>query len=134
MLKFLLFIWQLPQNLIGLFILLIHNRDRIDGERYVKGKRVRFWYVDHFFRSGISLGNFIFLDKIYLGMTSVQKDIQHEHGHSIQSKYLGPLYLLIIGLPSLVGNIISRIFLLDSRWYYNQPWEKWADELGGVIR
>lgn len=29
-----------------------------------------------------------------------EKTIKHEYGHQLQSYILGPLYLLIIGLPS----------------------------------
>ena len=140
MTKYLLWVWQLPQNLIGLIIFIIHKNDRIDAVREFDSGRVKFWYVHNFFNSGISLGNYIFLDKIYLGMSSANISVKHEHGHQIQSLILGPLYLLLIGLPSLMGNIIDRIFHFywptDKRmkWYYSQPWEKWADKLGDVKR
>ena len=66
--------------------------------------------------------------------------MRHEYGHSIDSRRWGPLYLLVIGLPSLLGNIYDRIFhkkwkYSDScEWYYNQPWEKSADKNGRVDR
>lgn len=66
--------------------------------------------------------------------------MRHEYGHTIQSRYLGPLYLLVIGLPSILGNIWDRInhktwmYSKSCQWYYNQPWEKWADLLGRVDR
>ena len=53
---------------------------------------------------------------------------------------LGPLYLIVIGLPSITGNIINRITRMyfrkyyDPNFYYKQPWEAWADRLGGVDR
>ena len=52
----------------------------------------------------------------------------------------GPLYLLIIGLPSAIRNIYDRIAhrnwsVVDrTYWYYEGFPEKWADELGGVVR
>ena len=70
----------------------------------------------------------------------IEDGMKHEYGHSIQSRILGPAYLLIIGIPSLLGNIYDRVFNKEwkysksCRWYYNQPWEKWADKLGGVDR
>lgn len=79
--------------------------------------------------SGISpftLGQYIFIKRF-----TSEKTIKHEEGHSIQSKYLGPSYLIIIGLPSLIGNIIDRYFEID---YYSLLWEKSADKLGGVKR
>jgi hypothetical protein len=78
---------------------------------------------------GLSLGKYIFIHQSY-----GEKVKDHERGHSVQSRHLGWLYLLIIGLPSLSGNIYSRIKHKDSAWYYKQPWEAWADELGGVKR
>lgn len=128
--EILLYIWQLPQNLLGLLLLLFYQKDKL----YYTLEGRKFYYT-YEMPSGISLGNYIILHKEEYG-----KSFLHEYGHSIQSRYLGPLYLLIIGLPSLLGNIYDRIFharwsYLDSyNWYYNQPWEKWADKLGGVKR
>ena len=116
------FIWQLPQNLVGFII------SRKAKKHIKNGTPI---YLKHLFYSGVSLGNYIiFDDRIYIS----DNDIAHEHGHQIQSLYLGPLYLIVIGLPSVIGNIIARIFHKDSKWYYNQPWEKWADKLGKVVR
>ena len=80
-------------------------------------------------RSGICLGDYIVLKR-----KDNEDGIKHEYGHSIQSRILGPLYLLLIGLPSLLGNIYCSHFHKDSQWYYRQPWEHWADVLGGVQR
>ena len=50
------------------------------------------------------------------------------------------MYLIIIGLPSIMGNILNRIKYkyfkkhYDPDFYYKQPWEAWADKLGGVDR
>lgn len=128
MIKVLLFIWQLPQNLTGLVVLLIHY---ICGHKPKKETkyRVTVYKAKHVNNCGVSLGNFIFLDS---DVGHSQNDYKHEHGHQIQSKYLGPLYLLVIGLPSVIGNIIwSNTRSFD---YYRQPWELWADKLGGVKR
>ena len=38
-----------------------------------------------------------------------EKTIKHEYGHQKQSLYLGWFYLLIIGIPSFLGNIWDRI-------------------------
>lgn len=116
------YIWQLPQNIAGFIISRFSEKETLNGITV---------YRKHLFYSGVSLGNYIiFDDRIYIS----DNDIAHEHGHQLQSFYLGPLYLIIIGLPSALGNIISRIFHKDSNWYYNQPWEKWADKLGKIER
>ncbi len=86
----------------------------------------------------MSLGRYVILGSKY-----TSDDVNHEIGHTFQSRYLGPLYLIIIGLPSILGNIYDRCFHTEKRgwswnrsakWYYNLPWEKWADKLGGVKR
>jgi len=63
---------------------------------------------------------------------------KHEYGHTIQSMIFGPLYLIVVGLPSVMQNIIGVILLRRfdkheySYAYYNRYPEKWADRLGGV--
>lgn len=120
----LLWIWQLPQNLIG-FIL----------------SRFCVKYYDHysrekFFNSAVSLGDY----RIFQENQITVLGLKHEFGHSIQSRILGPFYLIFIGLPSLIGNIWDRVFHkkwnAEKRyiWYYNLSWEKWADELADVSR
>ena len=60
----------------------------------------------------------------------------HEYGHSIQSRWLGPLYLPIVGLPSTlrVGYAVAYKWIHKRRWsgYYRGFPERWADELGGA--
>lgn len=118
----LLYLWQLPQNVLGLLITKLLKV--YWGKRYgfffaYLSKPTRAW-------SGVSLGNYI----IFSGYPDY-KTLLHEYGHQRQSQYLGPLYLLIIGLPSLVGNVLHRFIKFD---YYKQPWEAWADKLGNVPR
>ena len=50
----------------------------------------------------------------------------HEYGHTKQSKILGPLYLPIVGLPSLIGNGVAELgeHNHDYEWY-----EVWANQL-----
>lgn len=79
-------------------------------------------------RNAISLGRYIIVEA-GRGTPNV---LCHEWGHTRQSLYLGWLYLLIIGLPSLIW-----ASLYDYGWkmsYYDFYTEKWADRLGGVIR
>lgn len=121
MVNILLYIHQLPQNLIG--FTLVHLLKCTKNVMY----GIEYYNANKLFFSGISLGNYIILDK----RSILPYDIKHEYGHQKQSLYLGWLYLFIIGLLSLTGNFIDRVHHLD---YYNLPWEKWADELGGVQR
>lgn len=127
-------IWQLPQHIIAYIIMLV-NRKSI--KPMTNNDCILYYLVDNLFNSGISLGNYIFLDSDgYYNYTTVK----HEHGHQIQSLILGPLYLIVIGLPSIIGNIVYRIKRMyfrknyNPKLYYKQPWEAWADKLGRVTR
>ena len=55
---------------------------------------------------------------------------QHEFGHLVEEDLLGPLYLPIAGLTSLVGNVLGATGNLDYEGYHQLWSEKWADELG----
>lgn len=131
--ELLLYIWQLPQNILGLILLLWYKHEKI----YHKLNGRTFYFTNEM-PSGISLGNYIIMNR-----DDREDGMKHEYGHSIQSRILGPLYLFIIGFLSLCGNIYDNKFHTPSRgwsytksskWYYNQPWEKWADKLGNVNR
>lgn len=129
--EFFLWIWQLPQNLLGLLLLLIYKREK----EYHRLNGRRFYYTEEI-SSGISLGNYIIMNR-----EDHEDGMKHEYGHSIQSRILGPLYLLVIGLPSGVYNLIDRLVIekmvgleRSMRIYYAMPWERWADVLGRVHR
>ena len=131
--KVLLWLWQLPQNTIGLLVILFTGAHKTAYKDE--------WVASKWSFFGVSLGNYI----IFGGAGGSVDSLKHEEGHQIQSMYLGPLYLIIIGLPSLLGNIFTRIWWMFSnkdkevaehivKYYYKQPWEAWADKLGGVVR
>ena len=111
----LLYLWQLPQNLLGLAVIAFTKAEKKGDIYHTDG-----------YRFGVSLGNYI----IFGGFFN-STDKKHEIGHQLQSLYLGWLYLLVIGLPSVIGNLLNRVIDFD---YYKQPWEAWADRLGGVER
>lgn len=112
MISLISYIWQLPQHIIG--FILTRFCEPIDD--------VWVWR----FKSAVSLGKYIVMRRKHS-----DKTYKHEHGHSKQSIILGPLYLIIIGIPSVIGNIVHRFIKFN---YYKQPWEWWADKLGGVVR
>ncbi len=132
MIDFLFFFHQLPQNIVGYLL----TRKAVPAE--INGIRV--YFKDRFFRSGISLGKYIILDSIYKNNQELNNAVKHEHGHQYQSLFFGWLYLILVGLPSLVRNIWDRTahkkWTYYSRyfWYYGGYPEKWADKLGGVVR
>ena len=122
--KILLWIWQLPQNIVGSILSIGSSKKEYDNIKY---------YVRPFFGRSITLGNYIILDPLILKFRDsyIKSLIRHKHGHQIQSMYFGPFYLILIGIPSLIRNRFDR-YHLNHEWYYDQPFEKWADKLGNV--
>lgn len=114
--KILLYLWQIPQNILGLLLVLYFR-----GEKCTSNG-VTYWHSRGIL-GGISLGDYIIVN------THNTVVIRHEYGHSIQSVRLGWLYLVVVGLPSLLWNIFH-----GERDYYSFYTEKWADKLGGVKR
>lgn len=118
-----LFIWQLPQNLVGLLLFAFYKRGSRD--MYYHGVRVR---VNRRFHSGISLGRYILLRKI------TRWNRQHEYGHAVQSMRWGWLYLPVVGLCSLLHNLFGEYKRNPAVDYYHYWTERQADRLGGVKR
>lgn len=57
--------------------------------------------------------------------------VRHEYGHMLQVKALGPFrFWRYIAVPSMRG-YCKKVPYAE---YYNQPWERGADALGGVSR
>jgi hypothetical protein len=117
--KILLYLWQLPQNLLGLLFLLF-----IRGEERHSLAGISFYFSDSF-PGGISLGQYIIYGE------KREKGVRHEYGHCLQSKMLGPLYLLVVGLPSLLHAALCKC---KNHSYYDGYPENWADKLGKVKR
>lgn len=128
--EFFLYIWQLPQNLLGL-ILMLFMKPYISKEKY-KGIT---YVVSEKMSGGISLGNYIILQESY-GDKNERKDVwDHEWGHTRDSRMFGPLYLIVIGLPSLIWAwMYGSIIPYTHNGYYKFYTEKRADRLGGVVR
>lgn len=114
------FIWQFPQAVIGWILGKLYYHD---AEYDYKDGDVRV-IINRRFHGGISLCPFIILNR------SKKVDVAHEMGHTKQSKILGPLYLLVIGLPSILWAWYwTADRKVDYYWFYT---ERWADVLGGV--
>lgn len=167
---FLLTLWQLPQTLLGAIIIILFHGVRLGeydtktanllalhsvryGNVYIIKIRRKYDTARH--PVLVSLGRFVIIEESYLlslmpslfSSAETQKVflrlIKHEQGHCRQSVMLGPLYLIIVGIPSALLNALTQ--LQSSRYtilkkigheaYYNYyrifP-ESWADRLGGV--
>ena len=128
--EILLYIWQLPQNLLGL-IMLLFMKPYISKEKY-KGIT---YVVSSKMSGGISLGNYVILSKTYKDKKRHVKVWDHEWGHTRDSRLFGPLYLIIIGLPSIIWAwMYGTIITPTTNGYYKFYTEKRADRLGGVKR
>lgn len=123
--------WELPQNLIGYIISIITGR-----KVYKKYETATLYTWSR--KEGLSLGSFIFVpyrEGQEINQELAERFIKHEYGHTLQSKYLGWFYLIVVGLPSLIWNACFKQYRAKHNVdYYDFPVEKWADMLGGVKR
>ena len=115
-------LWQFPQNMLALCIEGIlcqaaYREGKVCGNTII---------VNNVLPSAMSLGDYLFVN-----FMSSQKSIQHEYGHSKQSNILGPLYLIVIGVPSLLHNIVHYLCSkIGIKWnYYRFYTEYWANKL-----
>lgn len=128
--KIILWIWQLPQNILGYLLIKITKAHAVKV-----GKETL--YLTSLFNSGICLGDYIIIDEYtydWISEFSLLDKLNHELGHQKQSRILGWLYLFIVGIPSITRNIYARLKNKNSDWYYSGYPENWADKLGGVKR
>lgn len=119
-----LFIWQLPQHLLAILYigyLVMMCKDLSVDSRYKQAI-----VIPCVMRGAVTLGCYVFV-----GLNSeYRKTVKHELGHTIQSKILGPLYLIVIGIPSITYCGLRRIFpSLRKKNYYDFYTEKWANNL-----
>lgn len=130
----LLMLWELPQNIIGTLLFIFFG---VFSDSVIFDEDDTLEMYSPMMRGAISLGVFqIYADK-YLGsrVKYVELVRKHEEGHRKQSKMLGPLYLIVVGLPSLIwATLHSTVGRLGAVDYYSFYTEKWADRLGGVKR
>lgn len=118
-----LYIWQLPQNLVGLVVLCFCSHKEKCSVAGID------FYYSKTFPGGISLGRYIIIG------SKNSDTVKHEHGHQIQSMYLGPLYLLVVGLPSIIwAGLYGSVIPYTHNGYYRFYTESWADKLGKVER
>lgn len=114
------FIWELPQNIIGFFVFLIFKMQK----RISKGEFFKYRLFFQNNKYGVSLGFFIF----YYNASGIKS---HEYGHTIQSRILGPLYLILVGLPSVIrANYYNHHPELTTQQYMGKYPENWATNLG----
>lgn len=110
--NFFLLIWQLPQLTTGLIGLAVfHNCTLYKNEEAgVKVLRVN---KGNFIRGAcFSSGPIIFVTS-----DCSENTLRHETGHSVQSLIFGPLFHIIISIPSIVRFWVRRLGNKSHDWY-----------------
>lgn len=116
----LLYLWQLPQNLVGLLFLLVLRKKQL-----VHKQDGRQFYVARAMRGAISLGRYIILSENNARRKPVY---DHEYGHTVDSRKWGWLYLPVIGLCSGL-----HCLLYDRTTNYYDYWtERRANRFGRI--
>ncbi len=107
----LLYLWQFPQNICGI---IYRYYTKASYDQTIENTKI---YKTN--NTNVSLGKYVFVSKY-----STEFTLKHEVGHTIQSKYLGPLYLLIIGIPSVCWLLYRRTFCphINYYWFYTESW------------
>jgi len=135
LISLILFFWELPQNLLGMIYYSVSYWRKTILDKKILNGRFRVETI----KTGVSLGWFVFYTSKPIRFNKPAEDcLQHELGHSRQSMLLGPLYLILVGIPSIIRVGYSKYY----RWHYNREWkdyfrgypENWADKLGGVYQ
>mgnify|MGYP007000569503 FL=1 len=131
--------WGIFQSLLGLINFLIHIRDR---HYFYHGAVVTEWND----KSSVSLGMFVFVtsepyfcDKLkdkYTKEELSKRLLVHEYGHTIQSLVLGPLYLIVMGIPSKLWGFLPHLNKKrkdEQISYFSFFTESWANVLGEKV-
>lgn len=79
--------------------------------------------------NSVSLGDYRFIR-----YNSSDLTYRHENGHSVQSRHWGWLYLIAVGLPSVIRNLVWRTSYGKTHDYYAGWPENDADRRAGIER
>lgn len=128
--------WGILQTALGAAVFLLHLKEKHFAYH---GAVITLWKS----KASVSLGMFVFVtdepnfcEKLkddYTKEELSRRLLVHEYGHSVQSLILGPLYLLLMGVPSTVWGFspsLARKRREEQRSYFSFFTEKWANALG----
>ena len=122
--------WGVLQSMLGFLVFLKHCKN---DHFWYHGALVTVWES----KTSVSLGLFVFVTsepffaKKYEGQMCMEelssRLLVHEYGHTIQSLMLGPLYLIVIGIPSTLWGFLGGRKRRDDQIPYGAFFtEKWA--------
>ena len=123
-------VWQLPQNLLGVIWKNIKKGSIITpiSNNDIESVGAKAYLIKA--RGAVTLGKYVFISHTYRDQGTI---IKHECGHVKQSKMLGPLYLIVIGVPSILHAWLNDYIGCDEESGYSHIYtEKWADKLMGI--
>lgn len=124
MMEILKYFWQLPQ-LIAAFIYYwyLKSKDEILDTCTCQGAIV---FIKRKSCGSVTLGS-----RIFLSPRATDTTVRHEWGHTRQSLILGSLYLIVIGIPSIIWAATHRAIAPNKAydWFYT---ESTANKLGGL--
>ncbi|MCR5207971.1 MAG: hypothetical protein K6C14_05775 [Eubacterium sp.] len=119
--------WGLPVNIIGALVYLIC---KARGCRCEKFGYSYIAYLPWKF-GGLTLGLFIFMKENHPNESWTYNTRIHEYGHTWQCLLLGPLYWVVIGIPSALWcHLFEGYRKKNNVSYYVFYPEKWANYNG----
>ena len=126
------FTWGIIQNVAGVIVRLIvligNGKEARMGTHH--GAVVTKWKKSH----SMGLGMFIFFG--HEGAPDAKNILSHEYGHTVQSAWLGPLFLPVIGIPSYTWAFLPACVKKRKEQgikYCSFYPERWANRLGEKI-
>ena len=105
------FFWELPSNVVGFLLMFFVGLEKMEFD---KEKGILIATMDY--TGGMTMGVFIFIGREDRNL------LPHEYGHIRQGWVCGPLYLLIIGLPSLIWCMVYKKTGKPYDWFYTERW------------
>lgn len=129
--------WGILQTFLGSVLFLLHYKNKHFNYH---GAIVTLWKM----KSSVSLGMFVFVtSEPYPAENSRGRPgaeefssrlLVHEYGHTVQSLILGPLYLILIGIPSMLWAFLGEKRRREKQIPYGAfITEKWANSLGETV-
>ncbi len=120
--------WGLPVNIVGGIAYLICTK-------ILKHPHTKFGYANIVYlpwnAGGLSMGLFIFMRENHEKKEWTYNTRIHEYGHTWQCLLLGPLYYIIIALPSVIWcNFFANYRKKNNVSYYKLYCEAWANNWG----
>ena len=130
--KFLFYLWQwtwgFTVNLVGGIAYLICTKIKKYDHEKIGYSNIVFipWN-----QGGLSLGTFIFMKANHENKDWTYDTKIHEYGHTWQCLLLGPLYWLVVALPSAIWcNFFENYRKKNNVSYYKLYCEAWANAWG----